>query len=131
MGQQQLLLAILSFILVGIAVIVGLNLFTAWAAQSNLDAVINDILRFGESAQQYYVKPVAMGGGGRSFRRITIGDITPKSTNANGSYSIKSREDNYVELLGAGLFDGDDDGENCEVKIKVFPDSVAIDIEER
>ena len=131
MGQQQLLLAILSVILVGTAVLVGINLFTAWAGQSNLDAVINDVLRFGESAQQFYVKPVAMGGGGRSFRQITIGDITPKSTNANGSYSIKSRANNYVELIGAGLFDGDENGENCQVTIQVFPDSVAIDITER
>ena len=72
-----------------------------------------------------------MGGGGRSFRSITIGDITTKTTNENGSYSLKTHQNDYVELLGVGLFDGDGDGENCKVGIKVFSDSVAVKIEKR
>jgi hypothetical protein len=129
MGQQQLLLAILSVILVGIAIIVGINLFSASAAQANLEAVINDVLSFGARAQQYYVKPVMMGGGGYSFNRITIQDVTAKTSNENGTYSIRKRENAYVELFGVGLLDGDGDGDNCEVLIKIFPDSVYIDIE--
>ena len=95
MGQQQLLLAILSVILVGIAIIVGINLFSASAAQANLEAVINDVLSFGARAQQYYVKPVMMGGGGYSFNRITIQDVTAKTSNENGTYSIRKRENAY------------------------------------
>ena len=42
MGQQQLLLIVLGVIIVGIAVVVGINVFTASSANANRDAVIAD-----------------------------------------------------------------------------------------
>jgi len=43
MGQQQLLLIVLGVIVVGIAVIVGINLFTVNAVSSNRDGVTADL----------------------------------------------------------------------------------------
>ncbi|MDZ7766193.1 MAG: hypothetical protein U5K00_17525 [Melioribacteraceae bacterium] len=43
MGQQQLLLIVLGVIIVGIAVVVGINVFTASSAAANRDAVISDL----------------------------------------------------------------------------------------
>jgi len=131
MGQQQLLLAILSVILVGIAIIVGINLFSASAAQSNLEAVTNDVLALGARAQQYYFKPVSMGGGGNSFEDLTIQDLTAKASNDNGTYSIEEAEDYEVKILGVCKFDGDGDGKNCEVEADVSVDEIEIEIEER
>ncbi len=67
MGQQQLLLIVLGVIVVGIAVVVGINLFNANAETSAQDSIVSQGTNIGALAQQYYKKPVAMGGGGHSF----------------------------------------------------------------
>ncbi len=67
MGQQQLLLIVLGVIIVGIAVVVGINLFNANAEEAAKDGVVSDCTNLGAMAQQYYKKPVSMGGGGNTF----------------------------------------------------------------
>ncbi|MCP4724249.1 MAG: hypothetical protein GY863_04400, partial [bacterium] len=67
MGQQQLLLIVLGVIVVGIAVALGMTMFSEGAAQSNFDAVLADIQRYASNAQQFYMKPSSLGGGGMSF----------------------------------------------------------------
>ncbi len=67
MGQQQLLLIVLGVIVVGIAVVVGINLFNANAETSTQDSIVSQGTSLGAMAQQYYKKPRAMGGGGSSF----------------------------------------------------------------
>jgi len=67
MGQQQLLLIVLGVIIVGIAVVVGINLFNANAEESTKDGIVSDCTNLGAMAQQFYKKPTSMGGGGNSF----------------------------------------------------------------
>ncbi len=67
MGQQQLLLIVLGVIVVGIAVVVGINLFNANAETSTQDSLVSQGTNIGAMAQQYYKKPTSMGGGGNSF----------------------------------------------------------------
>ena len=67
MGQQQLLLIVLGVIIVGIAIVVGINLFNANAESSAKDGIVSDCTNLAAMAQQFYKKPVAMGGGGNSF----------------------------------------------------------------
>ncbi|MDZ7625577.1 MAG: hypothetical protein U5J96_14175 [Ignavibacteriaceae bacterium] len=67
MGQQQLLLIVLGVIIVGIAVVVGINLFNANAEESTKDGIVSDATNLGAMAQQYYKKPTSMGGGGNTF----------------------------------------------------------------
>lgn len=67
MGQQQLLLIVLGVIIVGIAVVVGINVFTASSVQANADGLTADVVNLGSMAQQYYRKPAALAGGGNSF----------------------------------------------------------------
>ncbi len=67
MGQQQLLLIVLGVIVVGIAVVVGINLFNANAESSTQDSIVSQGTNIGAMAQQYYKKPTAMGGGGNDF----------------------------------------------------------------
>ena len=88
MGQQQLLLIILGVIIVGIAVAVGITMFTGGARDANRDQVINDLVNLSAKSQQFYRRPFAMGGGGNSFVnfQLTIAD----TGNANGSYSVTS-----------------------------------------
>ena len=84
MGQQQLLLIVVGLIIVGIAVVVGINVFTDNAIESKRNNVINDLLHIASEAQRYYRTPRAMGGGSRTFTDWEI----PKGlrTNADGSF---------------------------------------------
>ena len=56
MGQQQLLLIVLGVIIVGIAVVVGINLFNANAEESAKDTIVSEGTNFGAMAQQYLQK---------------------------------------------------------------------------
>ncbi|GMR24994.1 MAG: hypothetical protein BMS9Abin39_0268 [Ignavibacteria bacterium] len=84
MGQQQLLLIVLGVIVVGIAVVVGINLFNANAEEANKDGIVSDATNLGAMAQQYYKKPTSMGGGGNTFTSWSI-PVGLDST-ANGTY---------------------------------------------
>lgn len=95
MGQQQLLLIILGVIVVGIAVAVGITMFTDNAVNANRDAVTNDLVNLAARAQQYYRRPTALGGGGNKFTGLTadaagLTKLTNRASNANGTYSITS-----------------------------------------
>jgi hypothetical protein len=84
MGQQQLLLIVLGVIIVGIAVVVGINLFNANAEASAKDGVVSDCTNLGAMAQQYYKKPLSMGGGGNLFTGFTV--PANLATTPNGTY---------------------------------------------
>lgn len=86
MGQQQLLLIVLGVIVVGIAVVVGINLFNANAVSSNRDGVVSDLNNLGAMAQQFYKKPTSMGGGGNAFTGWTL--PAELDTTANGNYGV-------------------------------------------
>lgn len=110
MGQQQLLLIILGVIVVGIAVAVGITMFSDSAVSANRDAVSNDLVNLAARAQQFYRRPTALGGGGNSFVGLTanvqgLQKLTnmPGGRNANGTYTISSAgTDAQVEITGVG-----------------------------
>src|SRR5512146_509930 len=85
MGQQQLLLIILGVIIVGIAIAVGLSLFSAQSIQSNKDAIINDLNNIAAQAYQYRIRPSSMAGGNGSYTGFKI--PTKMATNANATYT--------------------------------------------
>jgi hypothetical protein len=85
MGQQQLLLIVLGVIIVGIAVVVGINLFNANAEEAAKDGVVSDCTNLGAMAQQYYKKPTSMGGGGNEFTGWEV--PTTLDSTANGNYT--------------------------------------------
>jgi len=110
MGQQQLLLIILGVIVVGIAVAVGIAMFTDNAINANRDAVTSDLMNFAARAQQFYRRPVTLGGGGNSFAGLTADATGLKKLtnlaggkNANGTYTVKTAGTaNQVILEGVG-----------------------------
>ena len=64
MGTQQILMIVLSVIIVGVAVGVGITMFQNQAVNSNRQAVIADLNNFGAQAIAWYKLPENMGGGG-------------------------------------------------------------------
>ena len=84
MGQQQLLLIILGVIIVGIAIAVGISMFSSGSIQANKDAVINDLNNLAANAYQYRIRPTTMGGGGGVYTGYNI--PVKLASNENASY---------------------------------------------
>ena len=62
MGQQQLLLLVLGIVIVGLAVVVGINAFSENRTKSNADALVTDGLRIASDVQAWALKPGQFGG---------------------------------------------------------------------
>lgn len=75
MGTQQILLIVLSVIIVGIAVAVGITMFNAQAVNSNRSACISDMNNFASQAQAYYKTPVSHGGCGSVITNYDAADL--------------------------------------------------------
>lgn len=121
MGQQQLLLIVLGVIIVGIAVVVGINVFTASSSQANRDAVISDLTNLASLAQQYYRKPTALGGGGNTFTSWAI----PASldTTGNGVYSATVAAQT-VTIVGTGNENGNNGTSSVQATMVIGPDRI-------
>ncbi len=130
MGQQQLLLIVLGVIIVGIAVVVGINLFNASAESSAKDSLISEGTNLGALAQQFYKKPVEMGGGGNSFNNTQVNppavwSIPEKlDTTASATWSANVTAQK-VTLTGTPK----DVAYTWKAKIEVFPDRIVSKIE--
>ena len=131
MGQQQLLLIILGVIVVGIAVAVGITMFKDNAVSANRDAVTNDLINLAARAQQFYRRPVALGGGQGKFDALTnIKMLTsmPNGTNANGTYTMTAATGvGPVLLTGKGTETGNDGSTPVTVVMQVWADSAKVD----
>jgi Tfp pilus assembly protein PilE len=127
MGQQQLLLIILGVIVVGIAVAVGITMFTDNAVNANRDAVTNDLVNLAARAQQFYRRPTALGGGGNSFVGLTadaagLRKLTNRGANANGTYTIKTAGTATGVVLGGVGTEYADGTNKVTMEMHVFND---------
>ncbi|MCK9279772.1 MAG: hypothetical protein M0P71_04060 [Melioribacteraceae bacterium] len=119
MGQQQLLLIALGIIIVGIAIVVGVNLFQANAIEAKRNNIINESVNLAAMAQQYYMKPVAYGGGGRSFTGWTI--PSELKLTANGHFNAETGADQVIiTATGNEVVTGND---SVKVQVTVLPRS--------
>lgn len=100
MGQQQLLLVILSVIVVGIAISIGIILFSTNAIEQKRNELINECALLASEAQLYYRKPKTIGGGGKAFTGWTV----PRQyiTTEVGSFSAEVLSPEEVKITGTG-----------------------------
>ena len=77
MGQQQLLLLVLGIVIVGLAVMVGIQAFNENKNKSNADALVNTGVRIGNHMQAWALKHSAFGGpaAGEDLGDVTYDDI--------------------------------------------------------
>jgi len=62
MGQTQLMYLVLGLVIVGVAIIVGINAYTESSRKTNYDALLEDVLRIAGDAQLWKRKPELFGG---------------------------------------------------------------------
>ena len=106
MGQQQLLLIVLGVIVVGIAIVVGINLFNANSIAANRDAVISDVNNIAGLAMSFYKKPTSMGGGSNTFTAFTM--PAELDTTANGTYTVTTAGTTTLVLNAQGTEKAED-----------------------
>lgn len=99
MGQQQLLLTVLGIIIVSIAVSIANQLFDNNAEESNRDSIAAELVNLGMLAQQYYNKPVEMGGGNETYIGWKIPSEIDSTT--SGIYTINKSTADELYLSGS------------------------------
>jgi Tfp pilus assembly protein PilE len=123
MGQQQLLLIVLGVIIVGVAVVVGIQMFTDSAETANVDQVSTELLQYATAAQQYYAKPAAMGGGGKSF----AGYALASDSTDNATYTMATSAQ-VMTITGTCLTAKQSNGSAAYLVITVHPKSVTTSV---
>lgn len=133
MGQQQLLLVILVTIIVGIATVVAINTFSSAADSANVDSARQDVLSIAAAAQQFYMKPTALEGGGQSFSNIDFSKISgvavdredddeTHASNQNGSYVISANDQNFtLTAYPSSCYDGSGFNDSCKNDSDIEP----------
>jgi hypothetical protein len=92
MGQQQLLLIILGVIIVGVAIAVGISMFSGQSIAANRDAIITDLSTLGADAYQFKIRPTSMGGGNGTFAGYAINTSGAWGTsNPNATYVVTTQ----------------------------------------
>lgn len=102
MGQQQLLLLVLGIVIVGIAVVAGIQAFSEGKQKAQQDAAVTDAMRIISDTQAWMLKPAAFGGGSSSS---TVG-VNLKAL----GYPVSSATDDYVTTNGCFALSGDNGG---------------------
>ena len=102
MGQQQLLMVVLSMVLIGVAIVVGLTMVQANAIEASRSALVYDLLHFASKARGYYWRPSYLGGANRDFTNIASMNLFVWDSNANGRYYIESTRQDELVLVGVG-----------------------------
>ena len=95
MGQQQLLLLVLGIVIVGLAVVVGLQAFEKNQHSVTADQLVQDLVRTGSAVQAWSLMPEPMGGGGGDFHKgttlVTFEDLT-LAQDADGDHATPNGE---------------------------------------
>lgn len=127
MGSQQLLIIAIAAVVLAVAVAVGVTMFRDQAASSNRDELSMDLSQFAVRAQAYYRRPTTLGGGGGSFGGLQMQNLTSRTTNLNGTYSLDPSPvpngATFVKITGLGT-ESADDGMPVKVVMKVYADSM-------
>ncbi len=108
MGTQQILLIVLSVIIVGAAIAVGITMFNNQSYTSNKVAIAADAQNFATQVVQYYKTPASQGGADKTMANMTKDKISSfigwegiTTTTENGEYALIVT-DNNVYVLGLG-----------------------------
>lgn len=97
MGTQQILMIVLSVIVVGAAVAVGIQMFDTQATNSQRTAIAGDLQNFGAQVLSYFRTPTSMGGGKgvdvtianlADYLSFKVADGVYSFSNANGVYTL-------------------------------------------
>lgn len=100
MGQQQLLLIILVTIIVSVATLLALTTMNEGAKNASLDGVRTELLELGVEAQGFFVRPIGMGGGSRTFNGISFNHLSISAVITGANNEIASNKNATYTISG-------------------------------
>ena len=103
MGQQQLMLIIAGVIVVGIAIAIGIYLFSGTSISSNRDAIINDLMNMGQYAYRYKMRPEPLAGGGLLYTGFVLPTKLAGNENADYSATVASMSITFTAVSRFGF----------------------------
>jgi len=127
MGTQQILLIVLTVIIVGIAIAVGIAIFKAQAINSNRQAILSDLHLMSASIIAYFKTPATQGGGVYDIEKICMylgyqyypaGDSL---VTANGSYLFSYGMYGTLTIMGFGTEIGNDRDNRVKATMTISP----------
>lgn len=123
MGQQQLLLLVLGVIIVGIAVIAGINAFVVSYDQALVDNLLNRNLEIANSAVFWKTKMDPYNGGNMSYEKLKsngLERLNMESETSYGTFAITSADTGSIEITGVSLT-------NSDIGVRTFVNGFRID----
>ena len=113
MGQQQLLLLVLGIVIVGIAVVAGIQAFSEGKVKAENDAVAAEAMRYASDIQAWALKPAAFGGGAGAllstvtWSKVGITTLTnAQYKTANACYKLDTATASTAKVIGYELTTG-------------------------
>ena len=102
MGQQQLLLLVLGIVIVGLAVVVGIQAFSENQKKANADALVMTAMRIASDAQSFLRKPSQFGGASLDAsgnRRENFSGLSSEISLQSLGYPLNANS-NYSDVNG-------------------------------
>lgn len=103
MGTQQILLVVLGILMIGIAIAVGIAMFSPTLAESNKMAIVNDMMNLSQYAYRYKLKPIPFGGGGKTYTGFTVPDKLSENEDAYYSSTATATTVSFTGLSKLGF----------------------------
>lgn len=120
MGQQQLLSLLMVAIITGVVLLRVLATLNAGSADYIHESEIRKhLLVTAANAQAWYRRPAEMGGGGRSFKRISWTRLNIAANTTIAKFFMWHKMQNHFLLVGKSVNDS-----SLIIKYLVYPDSV-------
>ena len=123
MGQQQLLLIVLVMIAVGVAILVGFQIYDETHREAAIDFMTKDLTNLAGIAMNHYRTPVELGGGGQSFTGGSGNwDVpTPLKELNDRQYEVNTISSNSLTLVGKSMDErtGEDGSEGVQVYVEL------------
>ena len=109
MGQQQLLLLVLGIVIVGLAVVAGIQAFRENQRKAQIDVYTEQAVRIASNALAWKARPRATGGGqdgyamaGLTLTQLGFSNVTNQSCGNGGCQQAQTSSGTYVTLWDPG-----------------------------
>ena len=122
MGQQQLLYISVGIIIVMLAIVAGLNIFSSQAVEANRNAVSIHLMVLANMAQKHYDSPKSFGGGGETFANFVIPEKMKKTEDGTYEHTQTGHSTDHIHFTGTGVAIGEDGKNPIQIEFRITED---------
>lgn len=118
MGSAQLLYITLGVIVVGLAIVTGMNMFQSYMQESTREQLINHCITILSKAEEYYKKPENLGGGGNSYQGFEVPEDLTRNELGRFKINLASNRER-ININARGDVDGYDGNKPVRVIARI------------